>query len=104
MGETEVFPREGAVVAAGSVGKTEELGKTNKKETQETADEFPWTDTCRYRRHMQTGTEFICHMNVSVYRGAIVGSGRFDTGSSLQVRHVNLVMQMRQVIDNLRTV
>jgi hypothetical protein len=46
LGETEVFPREETVVTAGSVGKTEELGKTNKKEAQGTADGFPWTGTC----------------------------------------------------------
>jgi hypothetical protein len=35
LGETKVFPREGTVVRTGSVGKTEELAKTNKKETKE---------------------------------------------------------------------
>jgi hypothetical protein len=84
LGEAEVFSREDTVVAAVSVGKTEELGKANEKEAQGTADGLPWTDTCRYRRYVQTGTEIIWHMNVGVYRGTIVGSGLSDTGNSLQ--------------------
>jgi len=47
LGRTEVFPREETVVTAGSLGKTEEMGKTNKKEVQGTADGLPCTGTCR---------------------------------------------------------